>query len=146
MYQQHVISIKETVKYASEQHTVKQMAEQLFADFFSHYPEAQTYFADYDMAELGPRKFHILIDSLLDTLQYPDFAEDRLDEEVFRHLIHNLRDREYYFALLDALYRCIHNNAKHQWQPHNTEHWLEAIAGMKHMIDQGAKNHISEPV
>lgn len=143
MFQQHITSIKKTVAQATEQLSVDQLAEQMFALFFQQYPEAQTYFADYDLSELAPRKFRLLVDSLLDTLAYPDFAQDRLDEEVFRHLTHNLRDREYYFGLLDALIHCLKANLAHQWSETDEEYWREAVTGMMHMIDEGVKNHIT---
>ena len=146
MFQQHAISIKESVAQATEKLPVDQLAEQMFNIFFKQYPEAESYFADYDMHELAPRKFRLLVDSLLDTLIYPDFAEDRLDEEVFRHLTHNLRDRVYYFGLLDALQCCIKTTLAKQWNDQYQEHWQEAVAGMMHMVDQGVKNHIPASV
>ena len=143
MFKQHVISIRQSVAQATEQQTVDQLAQRMFAIFFQQYPEAATFFADYDLDELAPRKFRLLVDSLLDTLLYPDFARDRLDEEVFRHLTHNVQDREYYFGLLDALVCCIRENTAGQWPDQYQEHWHEAITGMKHMIDEGVKNHIT---
>ena len=143
MFQQHIITIKSTLAQAIEKKPVTELASQLFQIFFAKHPEAEQYFADYDMAELGPRKLRILTDHLLDTLEYPDFAEGRIDEEVFRHLIHSLRDREYYFAMIDALIECIKTTLASEWNRDIETHWIEASAGMKHMVDLGAKKHFS---
>lgn len=146
MFQQHAISIKQSIAEATQKQSVDQLAQQMFDVFFTQYPEAQVYFADYNLDELAPRKFRLLTESLLDTLLYPDFAKDRLDEEVFRHLSHNLRDREYYFALLDALLHCIKTTLQDQWSDQYEEHWHDSMTGMKQMISLGVKNHLSATV
>lgn len=142
MYEAHAISIEDSVKRAVSIKPVSELAGLMFAHFFTQHPEAQVFFQPYKLDELAPRKFRLLVETLLDTLNYPDFAEGRLNEEVYRHLTHNVRDREYYFALMDALALTVEQTLADQWNKQYQEHWREANSGMRHMIDLAAKEYL----
>ena len=142
MYQAHIHSLEESLKIATQRQPVTELASRLFNIFFEGHPEAADYFKDYDLEVLGPKKFRILAESIIDTLKYPDFAEGRLNEEVYRHMTHNLQDQEYYFAMIDALIACVKITLGDDWTAAYEEHWQESAAGMKHMIGLAAKDYL----
>lgn len=144
MYEAHAISIQDSVNQATALKTVPELAALMFEKFFNQHPEAQEFFKPYKLEELAPRKFRLLVETLIDTLKFPDFAEGRLNEEVYRHLVHNVRDREYYFALMDALMQSIKQVLANDWNNTYEEHWQEANTGMRHMIDLAAQEYLEK--
>jgi len=139
MYQQHIAAVETSLAQAKEICSIEMLADTMFKIFFDKYPEARKYFADYDLSKLASVKFNIIVVTVIDTLKYPDYAENYISEEVFRHTIHDLKDREYYFALIDALIQSLKETLAELWSPQLEQDWTEAVAIMKHIIDREIK-------
>ncbi|MEH6593107.1 MAG: hypothetical protein V7746_22750 [Halioglobus sp.] len=143
MYQKQIAVLKDSIKQATQQQGTKALSAKMFEIFFQRYPEAQEYFAEYNLAQLGDLKFQILTEIIVDTLEFPNFASGFVDEEVYRHFhVHSLKDREYYFGLIDAIYEAIKIALNTQWNEQVDKCWRDAIAGMRYNIDIASKENI----
>jgi hypothetical protein len=143
MYQEQIAGLKDSINNATQQHSIDYLSEKMFSIFFERYPEARDYFGDYDLSELGEWKFQLIAEIIVDGLEYPRFASHYIDEEVYRHLrTHNLRDKEYYFGLIDAVYETVKTTLNSEWNEDYDEYWREAIAGMRYTYDVALKENI----
>jgi hemoglobin-like flavoprotein len=139
MYQQHIEAVENSLAQAKQICSIEMLADTMFRIFFDKYPEARRYFADYDLSQLASVKFNIIVVTVIDSLKFPDYADNYVSEEVYRHTIHDLKDREYYFALIDALIQSLKQTLAEQWTPQLEQYWTEAVASMKHIIDREIK-------
>lgn len=139
MFQQHIKAIENSLEQAKKIQDIESIAGSMFTIFFEQHPEAKHFFTDYDMSKLALVKFNIIVTTLIDTLKYPDYVEGYISEEVYRHTIHDLKDREYYFALIDAMVESLKLTLGEQWTVELEKYWTEGMAGMKHSIDREIK-------
>ncbi len=136
MYQAHIKVIETSLAEAKKIDSIEAIADTMFELFFQQHPEATVYFKDYDLSKLASIKFNIIVATIIDTMKFPDFAENYISEEVYRHVIHDLRDKEYYFSLIDALIESLKLTLGDQWSDEIQAYWTEAASGMKHSIDR----------
>jgi hypothetical protein len=136
MYQDHIKAIEYSLAQAKNISSIDALSAKMFSLFFEQFPEARGYFKDYDLTKLASVKFNIIVTTIIDTLKYPDFADNYISEEVYRHTIHDLKDRVYYFALIDALIDSLKLTLEQQWSDELQTYWTEATSGMKHSIDR----------
>lgn len=143
MYEKQIASLKDSINKATMQHPTKILSVKMFEIFFERYPEAREYFKDYDLAKIGGRKFQQIAEAIVDTLEIPGSANHYIDEQVYRHLVmHNVRDKEYYFGLIDAVYETVKTTLNSQWNENYDEHWREAITGLRYNINIASKENI----
>lgn len=143
MYQEQIAGLKDSISKATQQHSIDYLSEKMFAIFFEQYPEAREYFKDHNLSDLGEWKFQLIAEIIVDGLEYPRFANRYIDEEVYRHLrAHNLKDKEYYFGLIDAVYETVKTTLHSEWNENYDEYWRDAIAGMRHIFDGALKENI----
>ena len=114
----------------------ERLAATFFAHFFEHFPETMNYFADTDISKFGPRKYRIISTFLLDMIRHPDFAEAELTDEVRRHQDYGLKDKDYYFALIDALQLTVKEALDDEWTVAMEECWQDVSMAMKGVIRQ----------
>jgi hemoglobin-like flavoprotein len=145
VYQTHLQVVKKSLADVRHQKPLNQLAQDMFKYFFERHPEAREIFAPFDMAKIESYKFCKIADALVDVLEYPDYSETSLSEEVFRHQIYDIKDKEYYFALAESLVQAIKNTSGESWNEELEECWADAIAGLKHNIVSGICEHVSSP-
>lgn len=132
----------ETLKRSLEQAEAKEskavLADRFFRHFFERFPETQEYFSETDISKFGPEKFTIISQFLLDMVRHPDFAEAELTDEVRRHLAYGLKDKDYYFALIDALEQTIRESFPGSWGEQQAESWHDVSLAMKGVIGRAS--------
>lgn len=142
MYQDHLTAVKDSFQQAAAQRGVQELADEMMSTFFEQHPEATAFFDGFDLKTIAVRKYCIVRDAVLDVLQCPDYSETSLSEEVFRHQVHNVKDREYYFALSDALAQTIKTTLGNNWTAEMGESWDDALAGLRHNVDLAVREHL----
>lgn len=143
MYNDHLQLVEQTLQSARESASLQQLAEVLFATFFERNPEAEAFFEGFDLAEVGPFKYCKISDALVDVLKYPDYSRTSVSEEVYRHQIHDVKDRHYYVALAEAFVDTLRKTLADNWTAHHDEVWNDTLGGLKHNIDLAAREHLS---
>ena len=103
MYEEHIQVIETSLNRAIDKVGKKVLSRTLFDLFFERYPETQSFFEETDIDSFGPQKFSVITEFLIDVLKHPDYAEVHLGHEVQRHTVYGLKDREYYFTLIDVM-------------------------------------------
>ena len=122
-YQQAIDSVGEDV-----------LAQQFFDYFFDTYPETLLYFKGTDTAYFGAKKLKIIYQFLLDIIKHPDFAEGQITQEVIRHQMYGLQDREYYCCLIDALQLCVRSANTQGWPDSYETAWNDITIVFKGYI------------
>jgi hemoglobin-like flavoprotein len=141
-YQHHIQIVESSLQKAHDEAGVDVLAAQLFARFFECYPETQRYFEQTDVADFGPRKFGIIAEFLIDTLKHPQYAEGHICNEVMRHTMYGLKDKEYYFALVDAFRDSVKTALGESWNEEMEACWHDAVEGLKATIFAAAKDFL----
>ena len=95
MYAGHLQVVKQSLAAARDRCHLSVLAADMFSEFFEHHPEAQPIFAQFDLEKIGPLKVCKIADALVDVLQTPNYSETSLSEEVYRHHIYDIKDKEY---------------------------------------------------
>ncbi|HEY9033126.1 MAG TPA: globin domain-containing protein [Pseudomonadales bacterium] len=130
--------IQQALMLAEQRQGIEMLSEAFFGHFFATYPETREYFRDTDIRKFGPEKFRIVSSFLLDIVRHPDFAEVELTDEVRRHLAYGLKDKAYYFALIDALEQSVREALQQDWEGEMAESWHDVTLAMKGVIGQAS--------
>lgn len=144
MYYDHAKLIEDSIAQVRARRSLDDLAASMFKKFFHRHPEAEAFFTGFDLAEIGPFKFCKVGDAMIDVLKFPSYSESSLSEEVYRHQVHDVRDKEYYFALADAYVETIKETLGDDWTGQHTECWHDTLSGLRHNIDMAAKEHLGE--
>lgn len=135
-YQQAGRLIAQNIQAAEQNIGLTALAEDFFQRFFEQYPETQNYFSDTDISSFAPKKFRYVSEFMIDIYSYPNYAEGNLSEEVIRHQIYGLSDKEYYFSIMDALHASVKAALGSQWSDDNEEVWINATTALRHTISK----------
>lgn len=142
MYADHLQVVKQSLADARERCHLSVLAADMFREFFERHPEARDIFVPFDLEKIGPFKFCKIADALVDVLEYPEYSETSLSEEVYRHQIYDIKDKEYYFALVDAFVHAIKRCLGDDWSTEYDECWNDAVSGLQHNVVLGLQEHI----
>lgn len=135
MYQEHVKTLKKTIHSAADIKGSSALAKSVFAYFFERYPEAAKYFESNDPDKVYHTKFWRVSECLIDALDAQDYAENLIEEELYRHKhAHDVSDMEYYFALFDALHHATQETLQESWDSTIETHWKEALSHVKSLF------------
>ncbi len=142
MYEEHLKIIDASLKRGIEKRGLHSIAKNLFVLFFEKYPETEKYFEGTVIENFCDKKFNIIYNFLIDTLRFPAYAEGAICTEVMRHQIYGLKDKEYYFALVDSLLLSVKIALDDEWTPEVEEHWGDAATGLKSIIYESAAAYL----
>lgn len=143
MYEQQLKLIETSYQTALANQSIAALAETFFERFFSQYPETQSYFAKTDIAYFGPKKLNIIYEFVVDTLAHPDYAEVGISEEVIRHQIYGLKDKSYYYFLVDTLSEVIIAACEQHEQFNEIKQaWELAATGFKGSVQTAANTYL----
>ena len=143
MYNDHLQLVDQCLQRARQKRGLEALAESMFATYFKRNPEAVAFFGGFDLLKVGPFKFCKISDAMIDVLKYPDYSRTSISEEVYRHQVHEVRDRYYYIALAEAFVDTLRETLAEEWTPHHDEVWQDTLGGLKHNIDLAAREHLS---
>ncbi|MBT4521877.1 MAG: globin [Halieaceae bacterium] len=143
MLDNHIQVVEDSINQARNLKSLEELAEALMTNFFTRYPEAEACFQGFDLREVGPLKFCKISDALLDVLKNPDYSQSSVSEEVWRHQIHQVKDKEYYFALSDVFVETIKSTLGDAWSAVHEECWNDTLGGLKHNVTLAAKEHLA---
>jgi Globin len=135
MYHDHLQAVKATLTEARARRDLQAMGDEMLQIFLTQYPEATATFEGFELDYIARHKFCKVADALVDVLEYPDYSGTSLSEEVSRHQIYDVQDREYYFALVDALVTVVKSSLGDDWDEKTEESWADTVSGFRHNID-----------
>ena len=144
MVEQHLQVVKGSIEQARSLSSLDELARTLFERFFERHPEANLFFEGFDLNKVGPLKFCKISDAFVDVLEYPGYSESSISEEVWRHQVHSVRDREYYFALAESFVDTVRTTLGEAWSESHEECWNETLMGLKHNVGLAAQEHLSQ--
>ena len=138
MYEHHVAVLEASITRAIEKQGADAVANKLFQRYFERFPETrERYFHGTDINYFGERKFKIIAEFLIDTLRFPNYAEGSMCNEVMRHQVYGLKDKEYYFGLVDALMESVQTAMGDEWTDDMAECWSDATIALKGFVQGG---------
>ena len=142
MYEEHIKIIESSLKRGIEKQGLHAIAKNLFVVFFEKHPDTEKYFEGTVIDTFCERKFKIIYNFLIDTLKYPDYADGAVCTEVIRHQIYGLKDKEYYFALVDSVLLSVKLALEEEWTLEIEEFWSDASVGLKKIIYDSAADYL----
>ncbi len=138
MYETHLNILGASIERAIDKVGEDVLAAELFRRYFERFPETrERYFHGTNIDYFGVRKFRIIRDFLIDTLKYPNYAEGNMCNEVMRHQVYGLQDKEYYFGLIDALMESVQAALADEWSDDIAECWSDVTIALKGFVQGG---------
>lgn len=114
----------------------------LFEKFFAMYPETPKYFKGTDVSYFRGKKLNIIFVFIKDIIKFPNFAEGHISQEVMRHQMYGLTDKEYYFGLIDCVSITIKEVLESEWTPEYEEAWNDVSMAFKSIVGEAADSYI----
>lgn len=143
MFAGHLQIVETSIAKARELRSLDELAAQMFVFFFAQHPEAKACFEGFELEKVGPFKFCKISDAFVDVLKFPDYSKTSVSEEVYRHQIYDIQDKEYYFALAEAFVETVKSALGTRWSVSHEECWSDTLSGLKHNISLAAKEHLA---
>ena len=112
---EHLEVIQSTYKRSIDLIGIESLSKIFFDNFFETYPETIKFFNGTDTAYFGPKKLSIIFEFLTDIIKHPNYAEGQITQEVIRHQMYGLADKEYYCTLIDSLHYSVKLTLNHEW-------------------------------
>lgn len=138
----HYLLIEKTIRRAYEKKGDAQLAQLFFTRFFTHYPETRPFFKTTDIASFGPKKIRYISDFLIDTVKHPDYAGIQIITEVMRHQVYGLKDKEYYYMLLDAFHASVKECLEEEWTEEMEACWTDVVQAVKAQVYEATKDYL----
>jgi hemoglobin-like flavoprotein len=137
------LMIEKTIHRAYELKGADGLARSFFQRFFSHYPETLHFFKDTNIDSFGPKKIRYISDFFIDTVRHPDYAGVQIITEVMRHQVYGLKDKEYYYMLMDAFHESVRECLGAEWSAEIEETWSDVVQGVKAQVYEATKDFLS---
>ena len=138
----HYLLIEKTISRAYEKQGAAVLARLFFTRFFGQYPETQPFFKATHIESFGPKKIRYISDFLIDTVKHPDYAETQIITEVMRHQVYGLKDKEYYYMLLDAFHASVKECLEGEWTADMEDCWVDVVQGIKAQVYEATKDFL----
>jgi hemoglobin-like flavoprotein len=137
---QYVEILEGSYKRALDISDENEIADIVFNHFFDIFPETRELFDQKILKNyFGRVKIHAIYTFFVDIVKYPDYGETHLAEEFLRHDGYGLRDKEYFFVLLDCFVLAVKQVLGEEWTNEHEQAWSDVCTGMKPLIDEAAR-------
>ncbi|NRB37997.1 MAG: hypothetical protein HRU20_05955 [Pseudomonadales bacterium] len=118
------------------------MGSLFFDKFFSIYPETQQYFNGTDINYFKGKKLNIIFTFITDIIKHPNYAEVHISQEVMRHQMYGLKDKTYYFTLIDCLFMVVKETLNDEWNPEYETAWHDTTQAFKAIVGEAAEAYL----
>lgn len=135
----HTIALRNSLKLVLQTHTREQLGENMFNVFFARFPETRQLFANSDVESFGQVKFRIVSEFIIDCVRNQEYALYTMASEIYRHDYLDVRDQEYFNAMIDACHESVRQALGSQYTPEWTELWSESCESAKATIQEARK-------
>jgi hemoglobin-like flavoprotein len=139
---QYAERLERSFNKAADKITIEKLSKNFFDKFFSIYPETQDFFKQSDMNYFSRKKMKIIFEFLVDIVKHPKFAEDFMAQEVMRHQMYGLRDKEYYFTLAGCLQEVVKEALEDEWDPETESVWNDVMSAFKGFVSDAAEIYL----
>ena len=78
----------------------------------------------------------------MDVVEHPDYAQIHITQEVIRHQVYGLKDKEYYFALVDCIHYAVKQALADEWSSQEEEVWSDIALAFKGIIREAASEFL----
>ncbi len=139
MYDSHASAIFASLKLAQLAQSRQWLGQRMFEIFFTRYPETQSLFAQSDVESFGALKFKYVSDFILDSVRNPAYALGIMASEVYRHDYLDVRDQDYFNAMIDACQQAVQEALASQYTPELAEYWNESCQSAKATVQEARR-------
>jgi hemoglobin-like flavoprotein len=139
MYDHHIAVIEGSIQRGIEKVGLDALSANMFKQLFEQFPETASMFDVESLEGFAPEKFSIITELILDSFRHPEYAESTIQNEILRHHMYELYDKEYYFTLIESVKNCIQVALGDEWTPEMQECWDDAIAGLQGLIQKATR-------
>ncbi len=143
MMDNYISILDESMALAIDKVGKDHLAKLFFHRFFATFPETTTYFKGTDVDYFGAKKLTIIVTFIRDIIQHPNFAEGHISQEVIRHQMYGLKDKTYYFCLLDSLVISLKEILAETWSHEYETVWQDMTTAFKSIIASSVDDYLS---
>lgn len=134
MYQHHIDTLRASIDIATNHQSLEKLSAPLFDTLFELYPETKDAFDADSLKSFAPQKFKLVSELIVDVFAHPQYAEESILNEIVRHQMYDLKDKEYYFTLAESTQQCVKSACGQDWTDDMQECWSDAILGFKGLV------------
>lgn len=140
----YVSLLEQSFALANEKKGSDLLADQFFEQFFSTYPETLKYFEGTDIDYFKTKKLNIIFNFIRDIVKSPNYAVGHISQEVMRHQMYGLKDREYYFTLIESLANIVKQAVGNEWHDEYETAWNDTVTAFKSIVAEAVEAYVDD--
>lgn len=134
MYTHHIDTLRKSIAIGLRNQGIEKLTAPLFNALFERFPETQNAFDAKSLESFAPQKFKLVSELIIDTFAHPAYAEISIINEIVRHQMYDLKDKEYYFTLAESVEFCVKKACADDWDEDMQECWQDAITAFRGLV------------
>lgn len=136
--EEYVKVLEASFKRAEDKVGVEALSTRFFGRFFETYPETGALFEGTNIDYFRKFKMRTIFNFLIDIVKHPNYAEVHIAQEVMRHQMYGLQDREYYFTMASCLLEAVKSAASDEWTDEEESAWNDILLVFKGLVSEAA--------
>jgi len=140
---EYIEALEQSYAQAQNKTSSEQIAALVFDKFFQAFPEVkETYFASTDLdSYFGSFKLNTIYAFFIDMVKHPDYTEPQLLQEIMRHEVYGLKDKEYFFAIIDCFVMAIKETLGEDWNEGFETAWNDVSLAFRPIISEAVETY-----
>lgn len=134
MYQHHIDTLRQSIALGIDKQGIEQLSAPLFIELFQRFPEIKQVFDADSLESFAPQKFRLVAELMIDVFAHPQYAEESVMNEIIRHQMYDLKDKEFYFTLAESVHYCVKTACADDWSDNYEECWSDAVMAFKGLV------------
>lgn len=136
--EEYVKVLEESFRKAEDKVGIEELSTRFFSRFFETFPETGALFKGTNIDYFRKFKMRTIFVFLVDIVKHPNYAEVHIAEEVMRHQMYGLKDREYYFTMATCLLEAVKSALADEWAEEEEVAWNDILLVFKGLVAEAA--------
>lgn len=139
---EYVKFLETSFQKAVENVGIEELSTRFFSRFFETFPETNNLFKGTNIDYFRKFKMRVIFDFLIDIVKHPNYAEAHIAQEVMRHQMYGLQDKEYYFTLAACLLEAVKSALGDAWTDEDESAWNDILLVFKGLVSEAADAYL----
>lgn len=138
----YVQLIESSYKKALDKVGVEALSAKFFEPFFKRFPETASVFKGTNLEYFSKFKMNVIFNFLIDIVKHPNYAEAFVSQEVMRHQMYGLKDKEYYFNLGSCFQEAVKDTLGDEWTEEMEVAWNDILLAFRGLIGEAVDAYV----
>jgi len=139
---EYVKTLEESFQKAEDKVGVEELSMRFFGRFFETFPETSDLFKGTNIDYFRKFKMRTIFVFFIDIVKHPNYAEAHIAQEVMRHQMYGLTDKEYYFALTGCLLEAVKSTLGDEWTEEYETAWNDILLVFRGLVSQAVDSYL----